>query len=238
LNGIGTAHIPKSIDKVSFTNLEGKLHATTVLESRYERRIAEYKLLDAIRIFNETIPKLGFIYKVKITLSGNGYVIKRLFPHKHPYFTCKLSTVSYSINIDHAKLSDRINQLKPGMSPVLNKALAYYQAALESENPYIKTILLVSCISSIIKDENNIREDISRGDLVKYLDKVRKIKRMKKDYFRKLINYIYDHRSRPAHGNIDIKDRVMLGEIVPYYKKFNEIVDNYIEQFLERYVSE
>ena len=60
---------------------------------------------------------------------------------------------------------------------------------------------------------------------------------MKKNYFRKLINYIYYHRSRSAHGNIDIKDKMMLGEIIPYYKKFNEIVDIYIEKFLEQHGS-
>ena len=65
-----------------------------------------------------------------MTLSGNGFVIKRLFPHKHPYFTSRIFTISYSINVDHASLSDKINQLKPAMSPVLNKALAYYQADL------------------------------------------------------------------------------------------------------------
>jgi len=139
------------------------------------------------------------------------------------------------MNVDHASLSDKIVLLNPAMNSMLSKALAYYQAALETENLHIKTILLVSCISSIIKDEYKIGADITLGDLVKYLDKVRKIKHMKKDIFKKLINQIYGHRSRPAHGNIDIKEKVKLGEIITYYKKFNEIVDIYIEKFLDQY---
>lgn len=235
LNGIGTASIPERIDKVSFTNLNGKLHATTEVESRYKRKIAKSKIFNAIMVINEVIIKLGFIYKVKITTSENGYVIKRLFPHQYPYFTSKIFTFRYSINVDHGKLAEKMENLKPVMKPMLNKALAYYQASLESENPHIKTILLVSCISSLIKDEYQIRRDLPLNDLIMYLDKVRKMKGMKKKNFKKLIQEIYSLRSKPAHGNIDIKDKMKLDAIIPYYKRLNEIVNSYVEKFLDKY---
>lgn len=64
--------------------------------------------------------------------------------------------------------------LEAKMLPILNKALAYYQAALESDNPYVRTILLTSCVSSIIKDQYGIKQDLKKEDLVNYLDNARK----------------------------------------------------------------
>lgn len=235
LIGIGVAHIPRNIDNVSFTNLEGKLYATVELQSRYKRKISKQRMNDAIMKINEAISKLSFIYKVKITLSENGYIMKRLFPYDSPYFTCRIFTSTYSINMDHESLSEKISNLKPIMKPLLNKALAYYQAALESENPHIRTILLVSCISSIIKDEYQIVRDLTISDLVTHLEHIRKVKRMKKDNFKKLIHKIYGLRSKPGHGNIDIKEGMVLRATIPYYKKLNQIVDIYIEKFLEKY---
>lgn len=85
LEGLGTANIPKTIDNVSFNSINGKLYATTVINSRYKTKIAKYKLLDAINLINEVILRLGFIYKVKIKLLEGSVLIKRLFPHNPPY---------------------------------------------------------------------------------------------------------------------------------------------------------
>ena len=233
LDGLGTTNIPKTIDSVSFNNISGKLYATTIIKSRYKTKIAKYKLLDAVNLLNEAILRIMFIYKVKITLSEKGYLIKRLFQHKTPYITCSTFTFKYSINTDYDELSNKIALLEPTMIPILNKALAYYQSALESDNLYVRTILLVSCVSSIIKDQYKIKRDLCQKDLIYYLDEVRKKKQMRTIVLN-FINYVYGKiRSKPAHGNVDIKDKMNISEISSTYKKFQEIVDLFIEEFLD-----
>jgi hypothetical protein len=86
----------------------------------------------------------------------------------------------------------------------------------------------------IIKDRYGIKKDLVKEDLVNYLDNARKKKRMRTKDFKFFINYIYGKvRSSPAHGNIDIKDKINIIEIYPKYKKFHEIVDLFIEDFLD-----
>jgi hypothetical protein len=114
-------------------------------------------------------------------------VIKKLFPHKFPYSTCLISTSRYSINVDHGKLTDKIVSLEPKMIPILNKGLAYYQCALESDNPHIKTM---SCVSSIIRGQYN-KKYLELGDLVNHLDKIRHKTGMRKTAFKKFIENVY-----------------------------------------------
>lgn len=233
LNGLGISKIPKTLDSVSFNNIEGRLHATTKIESRFKTKIAKYKLLAAFRLLEEAVTKLTFIYKFKISLSTNGYLIKKLFTHKYPYTTSSSITSRYSINVDHDSLADKLVHLKPEIKPVLNKALAYYQAALESDNTYVRTILMVSCISSIIQDQYKIRKNIDEGDLVHYLDEERRIKRMGKAHFKKFIRDVYKGRSTSAHRNIDLKNEMKIREIEPYYEKFRKIIDIHLEKFMD-----
>ena len=174
LDGIGTANIPKTINNVSFNSINGKLYATTLINSRYKTKIAKYKLLDAFDLLNEVILRLGFIYKVKIKLLEGSVLIKRLFPHNPPYSIRPTFTFKYSINPDYNNLTNKMALLEAKMLPILNKALAYYQAALESDNPYVRTILLTSCVSSIIKDQYGITKNLVQQDLVNYLDNAKK----------------------------------------------------------------
>jgi hypothetical protein len=148
LEGLGTANIPNTIDNVSFNSINGKIHAATLINSRYKTKIAKYKLLDAINLLNEVILRLGFIYKVKIKLLEGSVLIKRLFPNIPPYIVRRNFTFKYSINPDYHNLTNKIALLEPKLLPILNKALAYYQAALESDNPYVRTILLTSSVSN------------------------------------------------------------------------------------------
>lgn len=57
---------------------------------------------------------------------------------------------------------------------------------------------------------------------------------MRTKVYKFFFDYIYGKvRSKPAHGNIDIKDKMNINEIYPKYKKFHEIVDLFIEDFLD-----
>jgi hypothetical protein len=164
--------------------------------------------------------------------------MKRLFDSKQPWITLSKVSFPFSTGVNHDKLAESINLLEPEMIPVLNKVLGYYEAAMESTNPYVKILLLVSCVESLIKTRFSVKGELSGKDLVRYLDKIRITNKISKRNFNQFINkMIYGKRSASAHGNIDINSNSTINVVQKEYQKFHQIVDTYIEDFLDKHKS-
>jgi hypothetical protein len=72
LEGIGGHTIPKRMENVFFQRIESKLHASTIIESR-STKVPTKRILEAINLLHESILRLTFIYKRKITLRERVY---------------------------------------------------------------------------------------------------------------------------------------------------------------------
>lgn len=234
LDGLGTADIPKEMNNVYFQNISGLLHASTRVESESKDETSKEILQRATQHLDEAIVRLSFMRGTKVSLSGNGYVVKRLFDHKHPWTILSILNSAYSIDVNHDKLAEDISSLTYEMNFILNNALGYYEAAMESTNLYVRTVLLVSCASALIKDVHQIKQDLGIKDLKMGLDKIRKNMNMNEGDFRDLIDRIYGGRSRSAHGNIDIKSGTALGFLTEDFKKFHQMVRELIKDFIKR----
>jgi hypothetical protein len=234
LEGLGVSNIPTRMNDVYFQNIEGRLYASCRFESEFEDEIPEETLLEATDLLHEAVLRLNYIYKFKISLS-NGYTLKRLFNHEHPWITLSTMTFPYSIGVNHDKLAEDISLLSSDMNTILNKALGYYEAALESTNPYVKTILMVSCALSLIKEICQINRDVTMNDLKKGLDEIRKRNSIADGEFDSLISNIYAKgRSRAAHGNVDIKSNTEFSFLTKDYELFHQMVRELIVGFINR----
>lgn len=235
LEGLGTANIPRPMNNVYFQNIGGVLNATTKLESESKDEIPKQALLDATNLLHEAVLRLNFVYRSKITLSKTGYTVKKLFDHEYPWRVLSSMSFSYSIGIDHDKLAEDISHLSSEMNSILNKALGYYEAAMESTNPYVKTILLVSCASALIKELFQIKRDIELKDLKAGLEKIRISENITEKDFHNLINNIYGSgRSRAAHGNVDIKSDIEFSTLTNDYHLFHKMVHELLEDFIKQ----
>lgn len=87
LEGVGGHKIPNRLGKVFFQIIEGKLYASTIIESRYKTKVSKRNFLEATDLLHEAVSRLNFVYKRKVALSMDGYIMKRLFDHKFPWIT-------------------------------------------------------------------------------------------------------------------------------------------------------